>query len=116
METQKELGAQRKAPPRGKQNEKEVLTEKSTSVVCKINSIFHNIADNIKQFVSCVKDQAHKDIDSFRAGQIKHHFQKWTELTSDSEIVQMVSGYKLQFEEMPCQTITPSKIVFTKEY
>ena len=115
LETQKELGTQRETQPSRRQDEKEVLTQDSKSVVCKINTLPHGLSDNVEHFVKCVKYQAYWDIESFKAGQIKQYFPRWAELTSDSEILKMVSGYKLQFDEIPCQKFTPHRIVFSNE-
>ena len=37
----------------------------------------------------------------FKAGKLKHYFQKWKELTSDKEILQTVLGLKLEFLSDP---------------
>ena len=118
LEAQKELGAQGQVKPdsqpnRGK-DEEEVLAVQSSKMVCNISTSCHN-QNEIEQFVNCIKDQAYTDIENFKAGQIKEKYQEWAELTSDKEILTMVSGYKLQFHEMPTQKQAPHIIKFNDE-
>ena len=42
----------------------------------------------------------------FEAGKLKHHRRQWSEITSDTEILQTISGCRIEFEEEvpPIQT------------
>lgn len=47
---------------------------------------------------------------SFFAGQIKHFAANWKKLTSDKTILNIVEGYKLEFDTIPEQLASPNKI------
>ena len=118
MEAQKELVAQRKiqscSRSSGRKHEKEVLAVQSSKTVCKISTLCHKLT-TIEQYVNCVKDQAYTDIENFKAGQNKQKYQDWAQLTSDPEILTMVSGYKLQFNEIPYQKHAPNILMFNND-
>ena len=39
----------------------------------------------------------------FKAGQLQHFYGKWASLTSDTEILNMISGQNLEFSNPPFQ-------------
>ena len=54
--------------------------------------------------------------DNFHGGQISSHLPAWKELTTDHNILNIVSGYKLEFEgELPDQTHIPYPYKFTTD-
>lgn len=43
----------------------------------------------------------------FKAGRLKHFYAEWASLTSDTEILHMISGQKLEFWHPPYQVFVP---------
>ena len=43
-------------------------------------------------------------VQNFVAGNIAHPFSDWRSITSDPSILEIVSGYRIDFERLPCQT------------
>ena len=52
-------------------------------------------------------------VQNFVAGNIAHHFAEWRSITSDPSILEIVSGYRIDFELLPYQTYVPC-IKFSK--
>ena len=50
----------------------------------------------------------------FKAGKLKHYFNKWKELTSVKEILQKVLGLKLGFLGDPPENQNPIFVIFQK--
>ena len=48
-----------------------------------------------------------KSYSSFRAGSIKQHLHIWKQLTTDRNIIDVITGVKLDFIEQPMQTKAP---------
>ena len=46
-------------------------------------------------------------VQNFVAGNIAHHFSEWRSITSDPSILEIVSGYLIDFERLPYQTYVP---------
>ena len=46
----------------------------------------------------------------FSAGNIKHCLNEWQNITSDKVILDLVKGYKIEFEEIPHQTTVPGNV------
>ena len=54
--------------------------------------------------------------EDFQGGQVGSHLPKWNDLTSDQNILNIVSGYRLEFsEKIPNQTHVPHPYKFTTE-
>ena len=49
---------------------------------------------------------------NFTAGKIALHLNQWQEITSDFYILNCVKGYKIEFEDQPCQFNLPKPINF----
>ena len=47
-------------------------------------------------------------------GQIRYCIDQWENITSDREILDIVKGTHIDFEELPSQNFLPSQIKFTK--
>ena len=54
------------------------------------------------KLVSCFKGK----VACFKAGRLKFFHEEWKSLTSDAEILDMVSGQMLEFSQKPCQFYT----------
>ena len=50
----------------------------------------------------------------FKAGNLVNHLDSWRKLTSDSNILSIVSGYCLEFDEIPCQLRAPRETRFSQ--
>ena len=55
---------------------------------------------------------AEKDISVFKGGRIKHFYDQWTQITSDPEILTIVSGIELEFMSRPVQENTIKQCQF----
>ena len=45
----------------------------------------------------------------FKAGALRAYYEQWQSLTSDTEILQMISGQPIEFSQMPCQRVAPTE-------
>jgi hypothetical protein len=50
----------------------------------------------------------------FQAGNLKNHLPAWEEFTSDPNILQMVSGCKIEFKQTTCQFSRPQPYHFSR--
>ena len=46
----------------------------------------------------------------FMGGQIQHFAKNWEKLTSDNTILNIVAGYKIEFDTIPEQTTIPNQM------
>ena len=60
------------------------------------------------QLVVCEKTNVFHSQGSFCAGNLKNHIHEWAKLTSDPHILELASGYKLDFDTFPEQFRKPS--------
>lgn len=49
---------------------------------------------------------------SFQAGRLKHILPQWKTITADPYILEAVSGYKIEFDNLPMQFFPPRKSKF----
>ena len=56
-----------------------------------------------------------KPYSSFRAGNIKTCLHNWQQITKDLNIIDIVTGVKLEFSKKPVQKQTPSQVFNGKE-
>ena len=54
-----------------------------------------------------IKTQLRLRAEQFKAGQIRDCYHKWKEISVDCEVLNMVSGVDIQFEELPRPTKLP---------
>ena len=52
---------------------------------------------------------------SFQAGRISQFYSDWEKLTSDTVILNMVTGFKIPFTEIPQQQALPKRPSFTEQ-
>ena len=64
-------------------------------------------SDEYEKFINKICLQTNKTLESFQGGLIKRFLNQWKQLTSDDEILKIVTGVTLEFSEQPLQTITP---------
>lgn len=66
--------------------------------------------DDSDSFMIETIEMAYQASASFNDGRIKHYFDQWRELTSDTEILQIVQGLQDNFETIPFQIIYLCKV------
>ena len=49
------------------------------------------------------------------AGNIKNYLPEWEKLTNDKNVLNLVTGYDIELENMPIQKIEPHPINFSQE-
>ena len=54
-----------------------------------------------KQYVATILKDLHKKVNCFEAGRISQCIYKWRQITSDPEILDVVSGYDIELIEGP---------------
>ena len=57
--------------------------------------------------------QLRKQVNGFKAGQLRSHISRWKALTSDKDILHIVSGLRIPLTEVPSQHMRPSEIRFS---
>ena len=57
--------------------------------------------DNFESFVPILLEYFREKMLSFKAGKLATHFSQWQSLTSDPEILETVSGCKIEFHSIP---------------
>ena len=57
--------------------------------------------DNFESFLPILLEYFREKILSFKAGNLAAHFSQWQSLTSDPEILETVSGCKIEFDTIP---------------
>lgn len=62
-----------------------------------------------------IKNAANKQLKTFEGGQIKYYLKNWKKLTSDPEIIDIVTGMHNDFEYCPFQAFTPKEIKFSEK-
>ena len=98
-------GGQTRATPRNRKSEntergeQELLTH--SQMVNRLNSL-----EVIKRIYGVILPslKEHLQIASFEGGWIRKHFSHWQKITTDSEILDMVSGTHIEFQSIPAQT------------
>ena len=60
-----------------------------------------------------MREHAEKAILSFQGGRIKHHWDQWKQITSDSEILKIVQGLEWDFITEPTQSHMPNQHNFS---
>ena len=55
-------------------------------------------------FLPSLEEHFLQQIASFEGGRIRKYFSHWQEITTDSEILDMVSGTHIEFQSIPAQT------------
>ena len=55
-------------------------------------------------FLPSLKEHLLQQIASFASGRTRKYFSHWLEITTDSEILDMVSGTHIEFQSIPAQT------------
>lgn len=71
-------------------------------------------SENVSRACSLFESLKHTP-ESFTAGNIKHFWEKWTEVTSDKNLLAIIAnGYKLEFETEPCVLCSREEIGFNK--
>ena len=63
-------------------------------------------------FVDAVIAKNQALIASFQGGRLKRHIVQWNKLTCDREVLNIVSGYKLEFSQTPYQARVPNETKF----
>jgi hypothetical protein len=71
----------------------------------------YNINNKLKYLEKMV-NICNIEIENFQAGKIKHHLQNWKKLTNDCNILNIVTGYKLEFYSIPVQIFEPKALKF----
>ena len=72
-------------------------------------------SENVSRACSLFESLKHTP-ESFTAGNIKHFWEKWTEVTSDKNLLAIIAnGYKLEFETEPCVLCSRGEIAFNKQ-
>jgi hypothetical protein len=62
----------------------------------------------LKQIICKIEDE----IKFFKAGQIKYNLNNWKKLTNDCNILEMITGYNLEFLSLPIQNLEPKPLKF----
>ena len=52
-------------------------------------------------------------VQSFKGGQLAHFFDKWKEITSDSEVLNCVKGQFIDFSTQPTRNLGPKRKTLT---
>lgn len=71
------------------------------------------LPDWFKHFVQETISNAKHEVNNFEAGRIQKFFDNWCNLTSDPYILDMVKGYKIQFESIATQLQEQNQIQFS---
>ena len=90
---------QRRATETTERGEQEVLTH--SQMVNGLNSLE---VSEYMAFLPWLKKHFLQQIASFEGGRIRKYFSPWQEITTDSEILDMVSGTHIEFQSIPAQT------------
>ncbi len=96
----------------GPQSDLQQVSESQTSHSC--SDLSHQGID-FSSFVANAKAESQENMTIFRAGNIKNSYNAWAELTSDPEILEMVTGYRLRFTEQPTQCTPPTQREFSPD-
>jgi len=81
----------------------------------KVSSFTVSVNSNFPQNEISLASQLKHKVPLFKAGQIKNSFSHWKELTSDKEVLSIVSGFKIPLLERPVQRRIPSEICFNSQ-
>ena len=68
--------------------------------------------DSYPQFVQSLIKQSNDAISTFRGGRLKDYAKKWQQITSDREVLGIVTGYKPEITEQPYQAREPHETRF----
>ena len=68
-----------------------------------------------REVVPKIIDLATTECERFKGGRIRRYFSEWHNLTADTEILQTVRGYLIEFTSMPIQRKIPKEISFNNE-
>ena len=68
--------------------------------------------DSYPHFVQSLIEQSNDAISTFQGGRLKDYARKWQQITSDREVLGIVTGYKIEFSEQPYQARQPHETRF----
>lgn len=80
------------------QNEKPEISDQLT---------FPNMNEVNSQSYTTLVNYLQRKVECFKAGKLKDCYENWLKLTSDTEILDIVNGYKIEFSGKPCQLFVP---------
>ena len=87
---------QRHATETTERGEQEVLTH--SQMVNRLNSLE---VSEYMAFLPSLKEHFLQQVASFEGGRIRKYFSHWQEITTDSEILDMVRGTHIEFQSIP---------------
>ena len=82
-----------------------------------MNNIMSNggVDSQISRFIKEKVPYLHYLVDNFEAGRLYKHYDYWTKLTSDKNILQTVAGMDIEFIDLPSQYFIPPEYKHTDE-
>ena len=84
-------------PPKEKRSQRSEVT--TTGIISQLDS--PQVRDNFESFLPILLEYFREKMLSFKAGRLAAHFSQWQSLTSDPEILETVSGCKIEFDTIP---------------
>ena len=81
----------------------ETTKEKPVTIINNSNILRQLQVSNLAFNETIIKQYFMNKVEYFQAGQISNNFAQWQALTSDSEVLNMVQGLKIEFSMKPVQ-------------
>ncbi|XP_028407533.1 uncharacterized protein LOC114530148 [Dendronephthya gigantea] len=104
---------ERPTPKLQQQQAATVQKERAGKTATKVNDVIAKLQTYKQQvtefdtFCPMLCVYLEQKLQSFRGGQLKHYYNEWVKLTSDSEILNTVSGLSIDFVNQPTQNDCP---------